>query len=171
MADDWKIHRDRKACERPGCPLPTSRSWFASVDNTTGAPNYAIRCLTTNAQGSVTIKAASHHPSGAPNTIALAGLCGSFVTDQCVTRVVRTTPGSDRLVSLDPEFNAGNPLNVFYSSSVQPGGGDGTAVRTEADGRIVVAGSRVWNFTGDTDFALARYRRPDGLLRNGFEAN
>lgn len=29
MADDWKIHRDRKACERPGCPLPTSRSWFA----------------------------------------------------------------------------------------------------------------------------------------------
>jgi hypothetical protein len=29
MADDWKIHRDRKACERPGCPLPTSKSWFA----------------------------------------------------------------------------------------------------------------------------------------------
>jgi len=29
MADEWKIHRDRKACERPGCPLPTSRSWFA----------------------------------------------------------------------------------------------------------------------------------------------
>lgn len=29
MADDWKIQRDRKACERPGCPLPTSRSYFA----------------------------------------------------------------------------------------------------------------------------------------------
>lgn len=29
MADDWKIHRDRKACDRPGCPLPTSKSWFA----------------------------------------------------------------------------------------------------------------------------------------------
>jgi hypothetical protein len=29
MTEDWKIQRDRKACERPGCPLPTSRSWFA----------------------------------------------------------------------------------------------------------------------------------------------
>lgn len=29
MTDDWKIHRDRRACERPGCPLPTSKSWFA----------------------------------------------------------------------------------------------------------------------------------------------
>lgn len=29
MAEDWKIQRDRKACDRPGCPLPTSSSWFA----------------------------------------------------------------------------------------------------------------------------------------------
>ncbi|MFY9345486.1 MAG: hypothetical protein WAT39_23550 [Planctomycetota bacterium] len=29
MNEDWKIHRDKKACDRPGCPLPTSRSWFA----------------------------------------------------------------------------------------------------------------------------------------------
>ena len=29
MAEDWKIQRDRKACERPGCPLPGSKSWFA----------------------------------------------------------------------------------------------------------------------------------------------
>ena len=28
MTDDWKIQRDRKACDRPGCPLPTSKSWF-----------------------------------------------------------------------------------------------------------------------------------------------
>jgi uncharacterized delta-60 repeat protein len=152
-------------------PDLATRSWYASVDNAAGAPNYAIRCLTTSAQGSVSVKAANHHPTGSPDTIALAGLCGQFVADQCVMRVVSATPGSNRLVSLDPEFNAGNPLNVFYVTSVQPGGGDGTAVRTEADGRIVVAGSRVWNFSGDTDFALARFRRPDVLLRNGFEAN
>jgi hypothetical protein len=29
MNEDWKIHRDRKPCERPGCPLPTSRSYVA----------------------------------------------------------------------------------------------------------------------------------------------
>lgn len=29
MAEDWKIQRDRTACTRPGCPLPTSRSYFA----------------------------------------------------------------------------------------------------------------------------------------------
>ncbi len=29
MSDDWKIQRDRKACDRPGCPLPTSKSYFA----------------------------------------------------------------------------------------------------------------------------------------------
>jgi hypothetical protein len=29
MTEDWKIHRDRKACDRPGCPLPTSKSWVA----------------------------------------------------------------------------------------------------------------------------------------------
>jgi hypothetical protein len=29
MADDWKIHRDRRTCERPGCPLPTSRTYIA----------------------------------------------------------------------------------------------------------------------------------------------
>ena len=29
MTDDWKIQRDRRACDRPGCPLPTSKSWFA----------------------------------------------------------------------------------------------------------------------------------------------
>ncbi len=29
MSDDWKIQRDRRACDRPGCPLPTSKSWFA----------------------------------------------------------------------------------------------------------------------------------------------
>jgi hypothetical protein len=32
MTEDWKIQRDRKACERPGCPLPTSKSWFAVLD-------------------------------------------------------------------------------------------------------------------------------------------
>ena len=29
MAEDWKIQRDRAACVRPGCPLPTSRSYYA----------------------------------------------------------------------------------------------------------------------------------------------
>ncbi|MFN9277470.1 MAG: hypothetical protein ACK6D2_17255 [Planctomycetota bacterium] len=29
MAEDWKIQRDRTACVRPGCPLPTSRSYYA----------------------------------------------------------------------------------------------------------------------------------------------
>lgn len=28
MVDDWKIQRERKVCDRPGCPLPTSSSWL-----------------------------------------------------------------------------------------------------------------------------------------------
>jgi hypothetical protein len=32
MNDDWKIHRDRTACDKPGCPLPTSRSYFAVLE-------------------------------------------------------------------------------------------------------------------------------------------
>lgn len=32
MNDDWKIHRDRRGCDKPGCPLPTSRSWFAVLE-------------------------------------------------------------------------------------------------------------------------------------------
>jgi hypothetical protein len=32
MADDWKIHRDKKACDKPGCPLPTSRSYIAVLE-------------------------------------------------------------------------------------------------------------------------------------------
>jgi hypothetical protein len=30
--EDWKITRDRKACERPGCPLPTAQSYFAVLE-------------------------------------------------------------------------------------------------------------------------------------------
>jgi hypothetical protein len=29
MADDWKIRAERRVCDRPGCPLPTSSSWYA----------------------------------------------------------------------------------------------------------------------------------------------
>lgn len=32
MAEDWKIHRDRTACTKPGCPLPTSRSYLAVLE-------------------------------------------------------------------------------------------------------------------------------------------
>ena len=32
MADEWKIHRDRKACDKPECPLPTDRSWLVVLD-------------------------------------------------------------------------------------------------------------------------------------------
>ncbi len=32
MAEDWKIQRDRKACEKPGCPLPTSRAYIAVLE-------------------------------------------------------------------------------------------------------------------------------------------
>jgi hypothetical protein len=32
MTDDWKIHRDRTACEKPGCPLPTSRAYVAVLE-------------------------------------------------------------------------------------------------------------------------------------------
>ena len=30
--DDWHITRDRKACERPGCPLPTAAHHFAVLE-------------------------------------------------------------------------------------------------------------------------------------------
>jgi hypothetical protein len=32
MAEEWKIHRDRKGCDKPGCPLPTSRNYFAVLE-------------------------------------------------------------------------------------------------------------------------------------------
>ncbi|HEX5053577.1 MAG TPA: hypothetical protein VFZ65_17495 [Planctomycetota bacterium] len=32
MTEEWKIHRDRKACDKPGCPLPTSRSYLAVLE-------------------------------------------------------------------------------------------------------------------------------------------
>lgn len=32
MAEDWKIHRDREGCQKPGCPLQTSSSYFAVLE-------------------------------------------------------------------------------------------------------------------------------------------
>ncbi|MBX3462363.1 MAG: hypothetical protein KF830_04275 [Planctomycetes bacterium] len=32
MAEDWKIRRDKQACDKPGCPLPGSRSYFAVLE-------------------------------------------------------------------------------------------------------------------------------------------
>jgi hypothetical protein len=32
MAEDWKIQRDRRACDKPGCPLPTSKQFFAVLE-------------------------------------------------------------------------------------------------------------------------------------------
>lgn len=32
MADEWKIHRDREGCQKPGCPLPTSKSYLAILE-------------------------------------------------------------------------------------------------------------------------------------------
>ncbi len=30
--EDWKITRDRKACERPGCPLPSAQHYYAVLE-------------------------------------------------------------------------------------------------------------------------------------------
>ena len=30
--DDWKITRDRKGCDRPGCPLPSARHYYAVLE-------------------------------------------------------------------------------------------------------------------------------------------
>ena len=30
--EEWKIMRDRKGCERPGCPLPSARQYFAVLE-------------------------------------------------------------------------------------------------------------------------------------------
>jgi hypothetical protein len=32
MGDEWKIQRDREGCQKPGCPLPTSKSYFAVLE-------------------------------------------------------------------------------------------------------------------------------------------
>ena len=32
MPDDWKIHRDKTTCDKPGCPLPASRSYVAVLE-------------------------------------------------------------------------------------------------------------------------------------------
>jgi len=39
MADEWKIQRDRKGCEKPACPLPTSDSYFAVLEWTVLDPD------------------------------------------------------------------------------------------------------------------------------------
>lgn len=148
-----------------------NRSWYASVDNAAGAPNFALRCLTGTNQGFVSIKAASHSAAGGPTTIALAGLCGAFISKQCALRAVQTTPGSRRLIQLDSGFNAGNPFAIDYAAaSGFAGGGDGADVLQQSNGRIVIAGLRVWNATGDTDFALARIFDNDRLMGSSFEA-
>ena len=30
--DEWKITRDRRACDKPGCPLPTARRYFCVLE-------------------------------------------------------------------------------------------------------------------------------------------
>ena len=30
--EDWRITRDRKACERPGCPLPSAQHYYAVLE-------------------------------------------------------------------------------------------------------------------------------------------
>jgi hypothetical protein len=30
--DEWKIHKDRKGCVKPGCPLPTCKSYLAVLE-------------------------------------------------------------------------------------------------------------------------------------------
>ena len=30
--EQWKIHRDRNACTKPGCPLPTAEEFFAVLE-------------------------------------------------------------------------------------------------------------------------------------------
>lgn len=32
MAEEWKIQRDREGCQKPGCPLPTSKSYYAVLE-------------------------------------------------------------------------------------------------------------------------------------------
>ncbi|MCA8949357.1 MAG: hypothetical protein KDE27_07630 [Planctomycetes bacterium] len=32
MAEDWKIRVDRNRCDKPGCPLPTSKAYFALLE-------------------------------------------------------------------------------------------------------------------------------------------
>ncbi len=32
MADDWRIRIDRTLCDKPGCPLPTSQSYYAVLE-------------------------------------------------------------------------------------------------------------------------------------------
>ena len=38
MTDEWKIQPDRDGCQKPGCPLPTSRSYFAVLEWRPGEP-------------------------------------------------------------------------------------------------------------------------------------
>lgn len=32
MADEWKIHRDRDGCQKPGCPLAAASSYYAVLE-------------------------------------------------------------------------------------------------------------------------------------------
>ena len=41
MADEWKIQRDRNGCDKPGCPLPTSKTYFAVLEWLGGERNQA----------------------------------------------------------------------------------------------------------------------------------
>ena len=45
MSEDWKFHRDRQVCTKPGCPLPTSRSYFSVLEWTLADAERAGSCV------------------------------------------------------------------------------------------------------------------------------
>ena len=69
--------------------------------------------------------------------------------------------------TLDPSFSGDGKQTTSFCAGDCSGA---TAVAIQADGKIVVVGSRAADGTGDLDFALARYK-PNGSLDPSFSGD
>lgn len=142
------------------------RGWWASLRTNDGAER-RYNCHA--GMSGMELNAASADPGSAAGRIVVAGACGSLAPDICLHALRPVDPANPDQLESDPNFNLGLRLTVSFpaAAGVEPGGVAYDVLRI-GGGKTLVAGSRVWNATGDTDYAVARLGAAD-LLSDGFE--
>jgi hypothetical protein len=141
------------------------RGWWASMRLADGSER-GFGCHP--GMSGMELNAASADPGAAPGRIVVAGACGSLAPSFCLHALRPVAGNPDRLES-DPGFNGGSRLTLTFPSAfgVEPGGVAWDVLRI-GGGKTLIAGSRVWDASGDTDFAIARLGAGT-LLSDGFE--
>lgn len=132
MAEDWRIHRDREGCQKPGCPLPTSKAYFAVLE--WGRPG-------DNAEASP--------PAVAADVPASAGAAAGVVNGDPVT----DSPASEGEAAQDAAGAAASPVEP---ATEQAGSGSQEVVAVEA---AVARPAEVPRGGGDDGEAIVCVRR------------